>query len=381
MGDRVAAFARLVVFDVLCISHRSNISGMESPPRSNGNRSELNGGKSTHPISQSPITKYGKKGIHFRVGASYLVAGVCLFWVFHDIQPHRLAAAMAHINWGLWVAGIGLQFLAYFIVAYEWQFLLRPTGRFPLRRAVQAVFAGRFANDVLPLQMGYLVRCVLAARWMNLGVVSIFPSLIIERLWDGMWLAIGIGLASILLPLPLDVLRAAKLFGALVLAGTATTVVVVLHRSGADRGRPISPDSSMKPIQRLRLACGKLIDGVRDIVRSGLLAPVLGLSLLKLVIQAMAFLGFLRAYDLHLPVLAGAAVFLAGYLGICVPSTPAGTGTFQLFVVAALTVFGIDKSVAAGFALLTFVSITVPLACAGFFALAQTGLRLKDVRG
>jgi glycosyltransferase 2 family protein len=353
---------------------------MESPPRSNGNRSELNGGSPPGPISPSPGKTCGKKSSCFHVVASYLVAGVCLFWVFHDIHPHRLAAAMAHIDWWLWVVGIGLQFLAYFVVAYEWQFLLRPLGRLPLRRAAQAVFAGRFANDVLPLQMGYLVRCVLAARWMNLGIVSVFPSLIVERLWDGMWLAIGIGLAAFLLPLPPDVLRAAKLFGGLVLAGTAATVIVVLRRSSADTGRPISMESSLRPIQRLRLAFGQLTNGMRDIVRSGLLAPVLGLSLLKLVIQAIAFLGFLQAYDLHLPVLAGAAVFLAGYLGICVPSTPAGTGTFQLFVVAALTAFGIDKSVAAGFALLTFVSITVPLACAGFSALAQTGLRLKEVR-
>jgi hypothetical protein len=354
---------------------------MESPPRSNGNRSDLNGGNPAHQINQNSIITSGKKRRYVRIVAGYLVAGVCLFWVFHDIHPHELAAAMAHIDWRLWIAGIGLQFLTYFVVAYEWQFLLRPAGRLPLRRAAQAVFVGRFANDVLPLQMGYLVRCVLAARWMNLGVVSIFPSLIVERLWDGMWLAIGIGLAAILLPLPPDVLRAAKLFGGLVVAGAAATVLVVLLRSGADTGRPDSMESAMKPFQKLRRAFRQLVDGVRHIVRSGVLAPVLSLSLFKLMIQAAAFLGFLAAYHIHLPVLAGTAVFLAGYLGICVPSTPAGTGTFQLFVVAALVVFGIDKSIAAGFALLVFVSITVPLACAGFFALAQTGLRLKEVSG
>lgn len=353
---------------------------MESPPRSNDNHPESTGGTPPHPINQSPITTSGKKRKYVRAVVGYLVAGVCLFWVFHDIHPHRLAAAMAHIAWWLWVLGIGLQFLAYFFVAYEWQLLLRPIGRLPLKRAMQAVLAGRFANDVLPLQMGYLVRCVLAARWMNVSVVSIFPSLIIERLWDGVWLAMGIGLVAFLLPLPPDVLRAAKLFGAMVLAGAAATVFVVLRRSGAGTRQPVPTDSSMKPIQRLRLVFGRLIDGVRDIVRSGLLAPVLGLSLLKLGIQAAAFLGFLTAYHLHLPVPADAAVFLAGYLGICVPSTPAGTGMFQLFVVAALAVFGIDKSIAAGFALLAFVSITVPLACAGFFALAQTRLRLREVR-
>jgi len=325
------------------------------------------------------VTGSGKNRNYIRILASYLVAGVCLFLVFHDIQLRQFAAAMGHIRWQLWIVCVALQFLAYFCVAYQWQWMLRPVGRFPLKGAAQAVFAGRFANDVLPFQLGYLVRCLLAARWMNVSVVSIFPSLIVERLLDGVWLATGIGLAAFLLPLPPEVLAAAKLFGAMVLAGTAATAVVVLCRSRPNPVRDISLDSR-KRFPRIRLAFGRLTDGVGQIAQSGFLGPVLGLSLVKLGIQAGAFLGFLRAYDLRLPVPAGAAVFLAGYLGTCVPSTPAGTGMFQLFVVAALTAFGLSKSVAAGFALITFVSITVPLAIAGFFALAQTGLRLKQMR-
>ena len=326
------------------------------------------------------MEKVAKKRNYVRILVSYSVAGVCLYWVFHDIHPRQLIAGMADICWWLWILCVGLQFLAYFCVACQWQLMLRPAGWIPLKRATQAVFAGRFANDVLPFQLGYLVRCLLAARWMNVNLVSIFPSLIVERLWDGIWLAFGIGLAACVSPLPPDVLRAAKAFGAMVMAGTVATIIVVLFRSGTDTSREIPAESGTHLLQRIRLAFGRLIDGVRDIMRSGLLGPILGLSLLKLVIQAAAFLGFLWAYNIRLPLPAAVVVFLAGYLGICVPSTPAGTGMFQLFVVAALAVFGIDKSVAAGFALIAFVSITVPLAFAGFFALAQSGLSLSAIK-
>lgn len=317
-----------------------------------------------------------------RISVSYAIAGACLFWVFHGIHLRQLLGGMIHIRWWLWIVCMALQFLAYLCVAYEWQFLLRPTGRLPLKRAAQAVLAGRFANDVLPFQLGYLVRAALAARWLKVNVVSVFPSLIVERLWDGIWLAAGIGLLGLMLPLPPDVRRAGNIFGGMVLAGAAATALVVLRRSRA-RVTPehmIQTNSPTSPIQRARLAFRRLTDGVRDIVRPGLLAPILGLSLLKLGIQAMAFLGFLWAYNFRLPLPAGLAVFLVGYLGICVPSTPAGTGMFQLFVVAGLTLFGISKSFAAGFALVAFISITVPLAVAGSFALAQTGLRLRGVR-
>lgn len=326
-------------------------------------------------ISQPRTTGYW-----VRILASYLVAGGCLFWVFHDIQLHQFLRGMAHIRWWRMALCVILEFLAYFCVAWEWQLLLRPAGTLPLRRAAQAVFAGRFANDALPLQLGYLVRALLAARWMGVGLVAIFPSLIVERLWDGLWLAAGIGLAALCLPLPPSVLRAADVLGILVLAGTVATVLVVLFAGKSDEDHPAQTHSDWKLVRRIQAAIQRLAGGVRDIGRSGFLPAVLGLSLLKLGLQAAAFLGLLWAYGLYLPVSVGLAVFLVGYLGVCVPSTPAGTGMFQLFVVTGLTLFGVSKSVAAGFALVAFVAITAPLAVAGFFALAQSGLRLRQVR-
>ena len=318
-----------------------------------------------------------KAGIYVRAAASYLGAGACLFWVFHDIHLHEFLTAMTRIQWLLLLLCIFLEFVTYFCVAWEWQLLLRPAGALSLRRTMQSVLAGRFANDALPLQTGYLVRATLAARWMGVSMISVFPSLIIERLWDGIWLAAGIGLAALLLPLPPAVLHAASLFGGIVLAGTGMTVFLILRRSRAS-SQSVQPPAER--FQRIRFAIRHLSDGMRDVGRFGLLMPVVGLSVLKLVVQAAAFLVLLRAYNFHLPVAVGMAVFLVGYLGICVPSTPAGTGMFQMFVVAGLTLFGISKSVAASFALVAFVIITVPLAIAGFFALAQSGVRLGKVK-
>jgi glycosyltransferase 2 family protein len=329
----------------------------------------------SHGSSRQPETA----GRWFRILASYLVAAGCLFWVFHDIQWKPFMRSLAHIHWWRMAWSVNLEFLAYFCVAWEWQLLLRPSGSLPLWRTAQAVFAGRFANDALPLHLGYLVRALLAARWMGVGLVAIFPSLIVERLWDGLWLAAAIGLAAICLPLPVPVLRAAEILGALVLAGTAATAFLVLRGESGIQS-PAKTNTGWKPVRQVRLAIQRLAGGVRDIVRSGLLPAVLILSLLKLGLQAAAFLGLLWAYGLYLPVPVGLAVFLVGYLGVCVPSTPAGTGMFQLFVVTGLTIFGVGKSVAAGFALVAFVAITAPLAVAGFFALAQSGLRLRQIR-
>ncbi len=124
----------------------------------------------------------------------------------------------------------------------------------------------------------------------------------------------------------------------------------------------------------------RLAEGVRSIAASSVFPAVLALSLLRILVQAIAFLLLLWAYRFQLPFWVQLAVFLIACVGISVPSTPASAGVFQLFCVAGLTVFGVAKPVATAFSLLAFVVLTLPLSVAGFFAMAQTGMTLSQIR-
>ncbi len=59
------------------------------------------------------------------------------------------------------------------------------------RSTVQAIYIGLFANEVLPLRSGEVIRCYLLARWNELHVSVVLSSALIERLLDGAWLALG----------------------------------------------------------------------------------------------------------------------------------------------------------------------------------------------
>jgi uncharacterized protein (TIRG00374 family) len=325
----------------------------------------------------------GKRGLFIRVIRNALGYGIgvgCLAWLFHDLPMGQLLRTVAGIHWWGLAGCLGLVLAAYLCVAWEWQLLLQPVGALPFRRAARAVFAGRFATDVLPMQLGYLVRAVLASRWMGVPLAAALPSLIMERLWDGLWLALGVGLVSFVVPFPSAVIRARDILGIIVLFGAlAVAAVVVFRRRSADRSAGKGP-WPVGATGRVRLFIGCLADGMHDIVQSRLLPAVLGLSLLKLVIQALAFLVLVWTFRLPLSLGAGLAVFLAGYLGMCIPSTPASTGLFQVLVVAALGLFGVEKVAAAGFSLVSFAALTLPPAAAGAFALTHSGLTLREIR-
>ncbi len=329
---------------------------------------------------------------------SYGLAGGCFYWIFHDVNWRELWDSLASVNWWWVPPAIILDLATYVSVAWEWHFLLRPVGRLSLSQLCEAVFAGRFANDVLPVHMGYIIRVYLVARWLDAGVAKIVPSLLVERLFDGFWLALAIGFTAFFIPLPKELVRAGEILGAVIIFGAGLTGFLLFRgaRSGpklqcprsqlpilpadVQKSQPGNRPPGLRWLGKAVAFVSRLVDGIRGIGQSPWLAPAVALSVLKLVLQAMTFLCLLRAYRFELPFWVQLAIFLVACVGIALPSTPASAGVFQVFCIAGLRLFEVPKPVATGFALLAFVLITAPLAVTGFFAFARSGMSLRGLR-
>ena len=311
---------------------------------------------------------------------SYGIAGGCLYWVFHDLQFSELARSFRAIIWWWILPAIILDLLSYVCAAWEWQLLLQPIGRLSLWQTTKAIFAGRFANDVLPVHAGYVIRVYLAARWLGRGLAAVIPSLLIERLFDGLWLAIGIGLVALFFPLPLQMARAGAVLGGVILAGALAVTWMIVRKKGEVPGQTAPAPTWGRPLRHLYFLFHDLENGIRSIGKSGLLLAALGLSVLKLVLQALSLIAVLQAYGFDFSVWVDLAVFMITYIGISLPSTPASLGVFQLFCVAGLCFFGVPKPIASSCALVAYLVLTAPLAIAGFVAVAQSGLTLRQVR-
>jgi hypothetical protein len=67
---------------------------------------------------------------------------------------------------------------------------------------------------------------------------------------------------------------------------------------------------------------------------------------------------------------AAAIVFLVIRLGTALPNAPANVGSFQFFTVLGLRLFGEEKTVAAGFSIVYFLALTVPLWVLGLLAIS-----------
>ena len=118
----------------------------------------------------------------------YCLSVVCLAWVLHGYQFNELLPAIRTLDWG-WVTIAVLSDLSVYVVhGWRWNTLLEPVARLRLTRTVQAIYIGLFANEILPLRVGEVIRCYLLAHWNNLNLSVTLASVGVERLIDGFWM-------------------------------------------------------------------------------------------------------------------------------------------------------------------------------------------------
>ena len=310
-----------------------------------------------------------RRRARLRTLAGYMIGAACLVWVFHDLSVAPALRAIRDVRWS-WVAlAVAVDILSYITQALRWKFLLMPVGNLRWLDATQAIYAGLFASEVLPMRPGELLRAFIVSRRLHTEMALVLPSIMVERLFDGIWLALGVAVAAMRMPLPRNLLRAGDLLGGLILVATALFLYEVFRRPG--------------PAARAHQPPGRLArfrQGFQQIGRRPEAFLAFGLSLLLLTGQILAFWLVMRAYGLDLSFWIGAATLMIVHLGTAVPNAPANVGTYQFFCVLALTLFGIDKSVATGFSVVVFVILTLPLWVIGFLALGRSGATLASVR-
>src|SRR5512137_647298 len=165
-----------------------------------------------------------------RAGA-YLLAAAGLVWVFHDVRWATLLGSIGRLDWRWAGLAILLDVVSYAGQGARWSLLLRPLGGLSVMRATQAVYAGLFVNEVVPFHLGEVARAYPVSRWLAVPLVAVVPSLALERLFDGIWLAAGIGLTAIFVPLPRNLLEAGDIFGLAVLVLTAVLFIFLVRRT------------------------------------------------------------------------------------------------------------------------------------------------------
>jgi uncharacterized protein (TIRG00374 family) len=236
---------------------------------------------------------------------------------------------------------------------------------------VQAIYIGLFANEVLPLRVGELIRCYLLAHWNDLRLSLGFASLGVERLIDGVWMLIAFLItASLVKGIPEDLVILVQIIGLLVLAGTVVLFWIIRHKQQA---HAVVRESRWSSTLRHVLEGLHLMGNLRT------LSLTSAISLLYLVLQFFTVYALMRAYGLDLSFWAAAGVLTIVRLATVVPNAPGNVGLFQAACVMALHLFDVEKNDATTFSIILWGASTLPLLIGGAVATALTGSNIGEL--
>jgi uncharacterized protein (TIRG00374 family) len=281
-----------------------------------------------------------------------------------------LAQDIREMHWGWVLVAVISDILVYVWQGYRWSLLLDPVAPTPMWRSVRAIYVGLFANEVLPLRSGEIIRCYLQARWSALPFTVTLSSAVIERVFDGLWLMLLFFLTTRYVPLPRYLIDAGWALLIILVVAAAILAWVMFHKHHAHA--TISGSRFFKGFQ-------VLVEDLHLIGNSRQFYIAAAASLPYLLLQVVPIYALIRAYNLDFT-LGGAFVLMVLLrLGTVLPLAPGNLGTFQALVVLGLRLFDFDVGVAKRFSVILWAAITLPLLAVGFIALAITGFKIGEL--
>jgi uncharacterized membrane protein YbhN (UPF0104 family) len=299
-----------------------------------------------------------------------LVSIGCLVWTLRDAKLGELRDDLATMDWK-WVAvAIVADIAVYFCYGLRWNLLLRPLVRVGPWRAIRAIYVGLFANEILPLRAGEVLRCYLISRWTQLPFSVSLTSALIERIFDGIWLSLCLLVTLHYVPFPRQfryLVDGGYVLGVVVLAGVVLLAAAMFFRG---RGAPLVP-----PVAQPRLGWRKhvavLMDDLALIGHSRYLYLALFQSLPCLLLQAIPVWAAFKGYGFDLSLADAFALTVILRLTSALPQAPGNIGLFQLFTKEVLIhIFNVVPDEAGRFSVLLWGIVTLPLLVGGFVALS-----------
>lgn len=306
----------------------------------------------------------------------YSLAIGSLVWVLHDFHIVKSLRQMEYVDWRWVLLGMTFDVFSYGFQALRWKFLMIPFRKVPLKRTIRAVFAGLFANLVFPLRPGELLRSFLISSQEEITLGRVIGSVGVERLIDLVIATAALGIVSLYVELPDRFKRAADILGVVTLAIVAIIVVLIFYIE-FKLGKDGEPHAERKYVP------GKIMGALTSLHAMGTAPsfyPAVLISIAMPACQVLALWALIRSYPLPLSFTDSVVVLLIINLGVSLPNAPANVGSYQFFCVLGVTIFGVDKTTAAGFSFFAWFALTLPFIFLGFAALLRSGMTLRSMR-
>lgn len=309
--------------------------------------------------------------------AAGLIAGIALLFLsFYGVDFRSVLAGMQSFDAYFLAPAIAVALLVQFLRSYRWSLLLEPMDKIPQLTVFSITSVGFMAIMALPARIGELARPYLISRKSTITMPAALATIVAERIFDTLAVLGYFSAVLVWEPLP-DWLKQSGYISA---ALTATVAALVFPAASRNRLLALTgrlPDR----FSFLRAWAGQFNEGMAYCSTPGRALKVGLMSLLIWGLNAYWFYIMAQAFRLDIPAAAAVTLMVVIIIGIAVPAAPGFIGNWHFACIAGLAIFGIPKSQALSYALVSHFLGTAFTAVAGLVFLPALNVNMSELFG
>lgn len=280
----------------------------------------------------------------------------------------------------IWVLlGIVLYFVAVWLRAIRWRFLLSPLKKVSPHRLFLPLVVGFAISNIIPGRVGFLAKAYLLGERERISKIAGGGTIVADQICEGITIFF-LGLVALLfIPLASEIKRFIYLI--LLLYGFASILLFFTASSPNRLHRLTQPLLRLLPHPFLR----QRIERWLELFFSGL-ASLRSLpytfftflfSLAVFLAEAGVFYLIALSFNLHLPFYIFVLAVVITNLSLLIPSLPGGIGPFEFFGKQTILLFGVKEVIATTYIAFLHLTILLPITALGLFLMWWQGLGFK----
>lgn len=318
---------------------------------------------------------------HWRFWLGVMVSLVCLALVVRGVRWAEVWKQLIQANTLLLIAAGALVVMLLAARATRWGVLLMTfRSKADWSRLFAALNIGYMLNNILPARVGDIGRAYLWGEWAGVRKAAVLSTVMVEHLVDLLFAFI-----CLLLLLPFIMLPDWLLWSGVITGGTAISITVLstvlAHRQSLVLRCVAWLDRNFPVLRQLRLEslAYSVLDGLAVLRHARQGGAVVLWSVLIWIGQAACVYTIMRSLGLQTPLIAAVAVMVFTSLGMALPSAPGNVGVYHYAVVLSLQMFGVEREVALGCALLLHGLSYLVVSSMGLFFAWQANLSWSQI--
>ena len=285
------------------------------------------------------------------------------------------------VHYGWVAAALAVFTVSKFLHAARWRILLGRTQGLPLSGLFGTYLISNMVNNLMPLRTGDLVRIQVPARRYNIPRAELTATVfVVETLLDVVTFVIlllaGLGLQDV------PAMRQSVLWTLVGLVALAVALTALAARIRLPEDLSQVGWGRLLPgwlRQRVAELVPPFVDGLAALRDPRIGARAIAISFPAWLVEVVVFWLFGQAFGLGLGFGAYLVIMISANLVVSLPITPTSLGVYEVALQEVIALFGVDRSLAAGYAIGTHLFMSLWIVATGLLATWLLNIRFEDL--